>query len=38
VPYDTKGRKAARRPRLIARAGNPGGAIVTPPVSVLRSK
>ena len=38
TPYDTKGRKAARAPKLIPRAGNPAGAIVNAPASVLRSR
>jgi thiosulfate dehydrogenase len=38
TPYDTKGRKATRAPKLIPRAGNPAGAIVNAPVSVLRSR
>ena len=36
VPYDTKGHKAFRPPRLIPRTSNPAGAIVSPPASVLR--
>jgi len=36
VPYDTKGHKAYRPPRLIPRTYNPAGAIVPPPVSVFR--
>jgi thiosulfate dehydrogenase len=38
VPYDTRGRKAVHPPKLIARTSNPGGALVPPPVSVLRSR
>ena len=38
VPYDTKGRKAARRPPLIARTTNPAAAIVPVPASVKRGK
>jgi thiosulfate dehydrogenase len=36
VPYDTKGRAAARKPQLLPRSGNPRDAIVANPASVLR--
>lgn len=36
VPYDTKGRKAARGPKLIPRPGDPRTAIVEPPASVSK--
>jgi len=36
VPYDTKGHRAMRPPRLIPRAGDPSAAIVDAPASVLR--
>jgi thiosulfate dehydrogenase len=38
VPYDTKGHKAFRPPRLIPRTNNPAGAIVPPSASVLRKR
>lgn len=37
VPYDTKGRKATRAPKVLPRA-NPAGAIVAAPASVLRTR
>lgn len=36
VPYDTKGHKASRPPKLIPRPGDPASAIVDAPVSVGR--
>ncbi len=36
VPYDTKGHKAYRPPRVLPRMGNPAAAIVPAPASVLR--
>ena len=38
VPYDTKGRKAARSPKLIPRTANAAAAIVPVPASVKRGK
>ena len=38
VPYDTKGHKASRPPKLIPREGNPASAIVDAPASVVRQK
>jgi thiosulfate dehydrogenase len=38
VPYDTKGRKATRTPKLIARTANVAAAIVPAPASVKRGK
>jgi thiosulfate dehydrogenase len=38
VPYDTKGRKALRPPKVLPRTTNPVAAIVTAPPSVLRPK
>ena len=35
VPYDTKGHKAFRPPRLLPRTNNPAAALVPPPASVL---
>ena len=38
VPYDTKGHRAVRPPRVIPRSGDPRTAIVDAPVSVLGKK
>lgn len=38
VPYNTKGHKAFHPPKVLPRTFNAGGAIVTAPVSVIRSK
>lgn len=38
VPYDTKGHKAYRPPKVLARTTNPAAAIVAVPASVLRNK
>jgi thiosulfate dehydrogenase len=38
VPYDTKGHKAFRPPKLLPRATNPAAAIVPAPASVLTKK
>ena len=38
VPYDTKGHKAFRPPKVLPRTTNPAAAIVTAPPSVLRPK
>jgi len=38
VPYDTKGHKAFRPPKVLPRTTNAAAAIVTAPVSVLRPK
>jgi thiosulfate dehydrogenase len=38
VPYDTKGHKAYRPPKVLPRTTNPAAAIVATPVSVLRNK
>lgn len=38
VPYDTKGHKAFRPPRILPRPGNPADAIVPVPASVLQKK
>jgi thiosulfate dehydrogenase len=38
VPYDTKGHKAFRPPKLFPRQTNPSGAIVPAPASVLHTK
>ena len=38
VPYDTKGHKAYRPPKVLPRTTNPAAAIVAAPASVLRNK
>jgi thiosulfate dehydrogenase len=38
VPYDTRNHKAFHPPKVLPRAGNPGAAVVTAPVSVLKSR
>jgi thiosulfate dehydrogenase len=38
VPYDTKGHKAFRPPKLLPRTSNPAAAIVAVPASVPRTK
>jgi thiosulfate dehydrogenase len=38
APYDTKGHKAYRPPKLLPRTNNPAAAIVAVPASVLRTK